>query len=91
MELSFYAKSIEGSGDVQVAMACEWGDCARSLPVKLSSEWSEIRLSLSCFADAGVDMATIKKALLIGADAGQTIAISDVGLVEDQDAAPNCG
>lgn len=91
MELSFFAKSIEGSGDVQVGMGCDWDGCEQSLPVTLSAEWSEVRLSLSCFADAGVDMAIIKKALVIGADAGQTIAISDVNLAEDQDAAANCG
>lgn len=91
MELSFYAKSIEGSGDIQVGMGCEGDDCDRSLPVSLSAEWAEVRLSLSCFADAGVNMAYVKKALIIGADAGQSIGISDVRLAEDQDAAANCG
>ena len=91
MELSFYAKSIEGSGAIQVGMGCEGEDCDRSLPVSLSTEWAEVRLSLSCFADAGVNMAYVKKALIIGADAGQSIGISDVRLAEDQDAAANCG
>ncbi|MEM6554540.1 MAG: glycoside hydrolase family 3 N-terminal domain-containing protein [Pseudomonadota bacterium] len=91
MELSFYAKSIEGSGDIQVGMGCEGEDCDRSLPVSLSAEWAEVRLSLSCFADAGVNMAYVKKALIIDADAGQSIGISDVKLAEDQDAAANCG
>ncbi|MEM1398014.1 MAG: glycoside hydrolase family 3 C-terminal domain-containing protein, partial [Pseudomonadota bacterium] len=91
MELSFHAKSIEGSGDIQVGMGCEGEDCDRSLPVSLSAEWAEVRLSLSCFADAGVNMAYVKKAMIIGADAGQSIGISDVKLAEDQDAAANCG
>ncbi|MEM9178675.1 MAG: glycoside hydrolase family 3 N-terminal domain-containing protein [Pseudomonadota bacterium] len=91
MELSFYAKSIEGSGAIQVGMGCEGEDCDRSLPVSLSAEWAEVRLSLSCFADAGVNMAYVKKALIIDADAGQSIGISDVRLAEDQDAAANCG
>ena len=91
MELSFHAKSIEGSGNIQVGMGCEGDDCDRSLPVALSVEWGEVRLSLSCFADAGVNMASLKKALIIGADAGQSVAIADVKLVEDQDAAANCG
>ncbi|MEO1188650.1 MAG: glycoside hydrolase family 3 N-terminal domain-containing protein [Pseudomonadota bacterium] len=90
MELSFFAQSIEGSGEVRIGMGCDGDGCERSLPVTLSSEWSEVRLSLSCFADAGVDMARLKKALIIDGDAGQTIAISDVGLAEDQDAAANC-
>ncbi|MEL7032386.1 MAG: glycoside hydrolase family 3 N-terminal domain-containing protein [Pseudomonadota bacterium] len=91
MELSFFAKSIDGSAEVRVGMGCDRDGCEQSLPVTLSAEWSEVRLSLSCFADAGVDMAIIKKALVIGADAGQSIAISDVNLSEDQDAAANCG
>ena len=61
-------------------MGCECDDCDRSLPVALSVEWGEFRL-----------MASLKKALIIGADAGQSVAIADVKLVEDQDAAANCG
>ena len=91
MELSFHAKSIEGSGDIQVGMGCEGEGCDRSLPVSLSAEWTEVRLSLSCFADAGGNMAYVKKALIFGADAGQSIGSSDVKLAEDQDAAANCG
>ncbi|MEM7330218.1 MAG: glycoside hydrolase family 3 N-terminal domain-containing protein [Pseudomonadota bacterium] len=91
MELSFAAQAIEGGTEIRVGMGCDGESCERDLPVTLTSEWSEIRISLSCFADAGVDMATIKKALVIHADAGQTIAIADVVLAEDQDAAANCG
>ena len=90
MELSFHAKSIEGSGNVRIGMGCEWGECDRFIPVTLTSEWSETRLSLSCFSDLGTDMATLKKAFIVDADAGQSIAIADVQLAEDEDAAANC-
>ncbi len=91
MELVFDAVAIEGDGAVEVGMRCDAGDCERFLPVALSDEWSEVRLSLSCFADQGIDMAIIKGALLISANSGQSIGLSDVRLEEDQDAAPNCG
>lgn len=91
MELTFYAQALEGSGDVAIGMGCDHANCEHYVPATLSADWTEIRVSLSCFADQGSDMARIKKALIIDADAGQTIAISDIRLSEDQDAAANCG
>lgn len=91
MELVFDAISLEGDGSVGVGMRCDAADCERFLPVSLSDDWAEVRLSLSCFADAGADMAIIKGALLVSGSEGQAIGISDVRLEEDQDAAANCG
>jgi beta-glucosidase len=91
MELVFDAVSLEGDGSVGVGMRCDAADCERFLPVSLSDDWAEVRLSLSCFADAGADMAIIKGALLVSGSEGQAIGISDVRLEEDQDAAANCG
>lgn len=91
MELVFDAISLEGDGSVGVGMRCDAADCERFLPVSLSDDWAEVRLSLSCFADAGADMAIIKGALLVSGSEGQAIGISDVRLEEDQDAAVNCG
>lgn len=91
MELVFDAKRIEGGDAIGVGMRCDAADCERFLPVTLSDDWSEVRLSLSCFADQGVDMAVIKGALLVSADSGTSMGISEVRLEEDQDAAANCG
>lgn len=91
MELVFDAKRIDGGAAIGVGMRCDAADCERFLPVTLSDDWSEVRLSLSCFADEGVDMAVIKGALLVSADSGTSMGISDVRLEEDQDAAANCG
>jgi beta-glucosidase len=91
MELVFDAVRLDGDADVSVGMRCDAADCERFLPVSLSDDWSEVRLSLSCFADAGADMAIIKGALLVSGSEGQAIGISDVRLEEDQDAAANCG
>ncbi|MCR9078314.1 MAG: exo 1,3/1,4-beta-D-glucan glucohydrolase [Hyphomonadaceae bacterium] len=91
MELVFDAKRIEGGNAIGVGMRCDAADCERFLPVTLSDDWSEVRLSLSCFADQGVDMAVIKGALLVSADSGTSMGVSNVRLEEDQDAAANCG
>lgn len=91
MELVFQAKSIAGDGAVEVGMGCDGDGCDAFLPTTLSADWSEVRLSLSCFADRGINMSVMKRVLMISAEADQTIAISDVMLQEDQDAAANCG
>ena len=91
MELVFHTQSLAGEAQINVGTGCDGADCDRYLPVSLTAEWSEVRLSLSCFADQGVDMSTLKRALMIDADAGQSIAISDVRLSEDENAAANCG
>lgn len=91
MELVFDAKSLAADGQVKVGMGCDAADCDAYLPVTLSAEWDEVRLSLSCFADLGVDMGVIKRALMIDANADQSIAISHVRLSEDENAAADCG
>ncbi|MEL6726871.1 MAG: glycoside hydrolase family 3 N-terminal domain-containing protein [Pseudomonadota bacterium] len=91
MELVFQAKSISGDGSIEVGMGCDAEACDAFLPATLSQDWGEVRLSLSCFADQGVNMDVIKRALIISADAEQVIGVSEVRLEEDQDAAPNCG
>ena len=91
MELVFDAVRLEGDAGVGVGMRCDADDCERFLPVTLEDDWAEVRVSLSCFADIGADMAIIKGALLIDADAGQSLGLSNVRLEEDQDASANCG
>ena len=91
MELVFDAVSIDGDNQVEIGMRCDAQDCERFLPVTLSDDWSEVRLSLSCFADQGVDMAVLKGALLVSAESGQSVGLSEVRLEEDQNAAADCG
>ena len=91
MELVFFARSLGEDNAVSVGMGCDASECDAFLPITLGDDWSEVRLSLSCFADAGINMATLKRPIMIDADAGQSIAISNVRLEEDDDAAQNCG
>lgn len=92
MELVFDAILLEGDAGVEVGMGCEGGaDCDAFVPVTLSSEWSEVRLSMSCFASQGVKMQYLMKALIISGDAGQTVSVSNVRLSEDENGTQDCG
>jgi len=91
MELVFQARSLSGNGAIEIGMGCDAAECDTFLPVTATEEWGEVRLSLSCFADRGIKMDTVKRALIVSGDAGQSIGISNVRLDEDQNAAADCG
>lgn len=91
MELTFMARSIAGDGSIEVGMGCDVEECDAFITATIAQDWTEVRISLSCFADAGISMDMVKRALIISGSAGQTIGVSDVRLKEDQDAAANCG
>lgn len=91
MELVFNARSIAGEAAIEVGMGCDAADCDAFLPTTLTEEWSEVRFSLSCFADLGVSMDIIKRALIVSGSADQSIGLSDVRLEEDQNASADCG
>ncbi|MEQ3746249.1 MAG: glycoside hydrolase family 3 N-terminal domain-containing protein [Henriciella sp.] len=92
MELVFDAILLEGDAQVDVGMGCEGGsDCDAFVPVTLSADWSKVRLSMSCFADQGVKMEYLMKALIISGDAGQALGVSNVRLEEDANGTQDCG
>lgn len=92
MELSFSARSLNGAPvTVNVSMGCALGAvCAREIPVTAGGEWQEYRVSLSCFADAGVDMTKLTAAARFGLASGRA-GIAGVSLAEDRDGRPDCG
>ena len=93
MELTFSAKSFtETSATVKIGMGCSQdAPCDKTLDIAIGSdEWQEYRVSLSCFADLGVDMSKIGTALMITADAGVDIGLSNIRLASDIDAKPGC-
>lgn len=94
MELVFDARANGADQNVSVGVGCEPHAneaCISSVPVSLGAEWSEVRITLSCFANQGVDMSRIDRALIIQGEAGQTIDLSNVRIASDVDAAENCG
>lgn len=92
MELSFFARSLtEAPAILSVSMGCALeGECARQIPVSVSGEWSEYRVSLGCFAEAGTDMSKLVAAARFGLDAGR-VGIAKIALAEDKDGRPDCG
>ncbi|MEM9572839.1 MAG: glycoside hydrolase family 3 N-terminal domain-containing protein [Pseudomonadota bacterium] len=92
MELAFDARLLAGGSNVEVGMGCKNDPaCIPRLPVTLTTEWSEIRLTLSCFQDRGADMAEIDTGLLIQGQPGQSIGLSNVRIASDLNAQQDCG
>jgi len=92
MELTFNARSFDADATVQFGMDCDPDrPCPASLPVTLSSEWQEIRLTLSCFAERGTRMTEIESALTAQAPAGTSIGLSEVRIEADLNAVADCG
>lgn len=94
MELSFQIRNFgDQPAALEVGMGCsDAGNCSAVLPVSVQSEdWTERRISLSCFADAGVDMTNIGEILYIKSSTAAAIGLSEVRLASDTDATKTCG
>jgi len=92
MELTFAAKSFTGKDAiVQIGMCDKDTSCNKTLNINIASnDWKEYRISLSCFDKLGVDMTKISSALMITANEGIDIGLSNVRLESDLDAKPGC-
>lgn len=92
MELAFAAKSFKKEDAiVKIAMCDDKSACNNSLDIKISAgDWSEYRISLSCFDDLGVDMTKISSAIMILGPKGTDIGIGNIRLASDEDAKPGC-
>lgn len=92
MELSFFAKAAaENSEAISVSIGCAPdAECAREIAVVAAGDWEEHRISLSCFADAGVDMSSLIHGVSFQLPSGR-VAVADVSLAEDKDGRPDCG
>ncbi len=92
MELTFSAKSFTtDEAIVQIGMCNPDANCDKTLNIHIDVEdWRKYRISLSCFADLGVDMTNIKSAIMITAGEGTDIGLGDIRLETDLDAKPGC-
>lgn len=95
MELAFQARAFGNAPAlVEVGMGCQSDTpCTATVPIRIvQGNWAEYRISLNCFADAGVDMNAINSAFILNlpADGGE-IGISEVRLESDTDAMRTCG
>lgn len=94
MELVFNVRLIDGQDRIDVGMGCD-GDgatCGATIPVSLQTDgWHEQRITLSCFADLGVDMSAVNQPLILSGTAGQRIGLSEVRIEADTNARADCG
>lgn len=92
MELTFSAKSFKSNDAVvQIGMCGLDSSCDQTLDISIATnDWREYRISLSCFANLGVDMTKISSALMITAGEGVDIGLSNIRLESDIDAKPGC-
>ena len=93
MELTFSAKTFgDEEATVQIGMGCiQEAPCDQMLNIRIASNaWREYRISLSCFADLGVDMSKVGTAFMVSAGEGIDIGISNIRLESDIDAKPGC-
>ena len=90
MELSFSAKSFNGTTTIRIGQCDENTSCDTTLPVELDSDWFEYSVSLSCFDNLGVDMSAISSAFVIKSETMTDIGIANVRLTPDIDAKASC-
>ena len=81
MKLAFNAKSFTNSDAILQIGQCDDSDnCNKTLEIKVSGDWNEYIISLSSFEDLGVDMSKIISSILIKAQVGVDIGLSNVRL-----------
>ena len=93
MELTFSAKSFsDEEAVVKLGMGCDQNSpCEQTLDINIAANaWKEYRISLSCFANLGIDMSKVSTALMITASEGVDIGLSNIRLESDIDAKPGC-
>ncbi len=95
MEMSFRARGVNSrTAMIEVGMACETSaDCVHFIPMEISQgPWQEYRISLSCFAEAGIDMSRLNAPFILRArDEDGEIGLGDIMLASDTDAMQTCG
>ena len=91
LELAVTLRLSEGAS-ANIGMLCEGEDrceAYQALPADLAGAgWSDIRISVSCFAAA--DLTRITSPFALSTDGAAEIAVSDVRLAEDEDGQETC-
>jgi len=94
MQLAFYAKNFGGYNKFSIGMVCNGGNNCKgvgTLPVTIDSkEWTEHRIALKCFEDAGVDMSHIQEAFRLSSSKVASIGLSDIRLEPNAGTPQSC-
>lgn len=93
MEIAFFVRNFaDAPARLRIAMGCTGEAGCPTMPVTVTgSEWREVRVNLSCFADAGVDLSSLQTGLVIGSEQAASIGLSNIRLESDTDATKTCG
>lgn len=94
MELAFFVRNLGSApASLRLALGCETFEaCNDGLNVEVtSSDWQEVRLSLSCFDEIGADLSAVSTGLLLASRTPASIGLSDIRLAPDIDATRTCG
>ncbi|KCZ93341.1 glycoside hydrolase family 3 protein [Hyphomonas johnsonii] len=91
IELAITMKS-DVDGRVEIGMRCDSDDCASFQPLTATqaaaNEWTEVRVSLSCFSD--LDLTSVLSPFSLRVTGAGSVAVSDVRFLEDADAQETC-
>lgn len=99
LELSFAFKA-DAIGDSRLGLGVLCGegeDCSGMIEVtgalkkSEGAGWRRMRITLSCFADAGADMSKITAPLALESSGAATVAVAGVRLVQDANGTQDCG
>ena len=87
MELAFETKWLSGPKSATIGMGCiENGACPDAKGIKLRDEWSETRISLSCFEGMGY----LQHPFVIKGAAGLDLAVSNISVKEQSTESIKC-
>ncbi|RKQ71155.1 exo-1,4-beta-glucosidase [Litorimonas taeanensis] len=96
LELSFNIKrNTERQGMLTLSASCPDDDCKGSLDISqsvdgLGTDWKSVRISLSCFRNAGADMSSIKSPFTLSSTGPAAVSISNLHIAEDDNGLASC-
>ncbi|WP_300380783.1 glycoside hydrolase family 3 protein [Henriciella sp.] len=88
IELALTLKAA-AADSLDIGMLCEGDDCAAYRTfTSTDGQWTDVRISLSCFSDINLEQITAP--LAIRSEAAAEVSVSDVRLAEDADGQETC-
>ncbi|WP_379551485.1 glycoside hydrolase family 3 protein [Qipengyuania sp. DGS5-3] len=93
MEVALFVKNFgDAPAVIDLAMGCHVVEDCQPVRIEVASpEWQEVRVSLSCFTDRGIDMSRLTDGLIVTTRTPASIGLSDIRLESDTDATKTCG
>lgn len=92
MEMAFNVRSLTSENAiVSILAGCETGTCeVVSTVVAPADDWKDVRVSLSCFAEKGLDMENLNAIMALNTASPSKIGLANVRLEADLDGVQTC-